>query len=243
MEGLRGSVVVSALLSFCLAAAACSTTVNEGGPGSSNPSSNGSDAGTNSQGDGGSPSSDGQAQNPGDKPAASNAEANIELDGTCPSFTACGGNPSGTYDYTAGCIDDVFANARQQCPGLDTSKAKVTIKGSIYFLANSALHRAITVTTSGSITFPQSCTAGQCATVENALKGTFDSVSCTGSSDCTCTISNVESESDATTYTISGSTVTTGDGEKYSICEKSGTLEYKGKSAGAEEGVWTLKKR
>src|SRR5688572_16604561 len=175
MEGLRGSMVVAAILSLSLAAA-CSTTVTDGGGSSgnnpNNPSNPQNPSNPSQTGDGGTSS------NPNDpaKPAASASEAVIDVDGTCPSFAACGGNPSGTYDYTAGCVEDVFKAARDQCPGLDTSKAKVTVKGSIYFLTSSALHREITVTTTGSITFPQSCTLGQCAMIQNGLKSSFDSV-------------------------------------------------------------------
>src|SRR5204863_2273609 len=128
----------------------------------------GKDGGTNPSTDGGT-----DPVNPTDKPAPSPTEATIDIDGTCPSFAGCGGSPSGTYDYAAGCIEDVFKQARSACPGLDTSKAKVTVKGSIYFLANAALHRAGTVTVSGSIKFPQSCSQGQCAAIEDGLKGSF----------------------------------------------------------------------
>ena len=95
----------------------------------------------------------------------------------------------------------------------------------------------------GSITLPAACAAGQCAAIESELKGAFDSVSCTGSSSCDCTISKTEVETDATTYTIQGSVVTTADGDEYSICEAGADLSYSGKSAGSEEGTFTLKKR
>lgn len=176
------------------------------------------------------------------KPAASTTAAEVDIDGTCTSFSACGGAPQGTYDYTGGCIEDVFAQARNACPALDTSKANVTVKGSIYFAGN-ALTRDVSVTLSGSITLPQSCTAGMCSAIETQLKSAFDSVSCSGSSDCTCTISKTDVEKSATTYTVSGNTATTADGETYSICEQGADFKYSGKSAGSEEGVYTLKKR
>lgn len=53
----------------------------------------------------------------------------------------------------------------------------------------------------------------------------------------------MERETDATTYTIDNGIVTTGDGDQYSICEKGAELAYAGKSAGSEEGSFTLKKR
>ena len=68
-------------------------------------------------------------------------------------------------------------------------------------------------------------------------------MSCTGSSACECTVSKTEKEADATTYTVQGSVVTTADGDEYAICENGAQLTYSGKSAGSEQGTFTLKKR
>lgn len=207
----------------------------------------GSSSGNNSSGnpavDGGSSgNADGGQSSSGSLPEASKTEAPVDIDGTCPSLTACGGSISGTYDYTAGCLADAFSAAKAQCPTLDTSGAKVIVKGSLYF-SDGELKRAATSTISGSIVVPASCSAGQCATVQAALKNAFDSVTCTGSSSCTCTISNTSATNNDTTYTVSGSTVTTGDGDTYSFCIEGSKLTYKGKAAGSEDGIWSLAKR
>jgi hypothetical protein len=201
-----------------------------------------SNTGTGSPSGETSPSPTNGGNTSGNAPAPSQTAAEIDIDGTCSAHEACGGNPQGTFDYTGGCIADAFAGARDACAGLDTTKAVVRAKGSVTFSGN-ALTRAVTVTTSGTITFPQSCTMGQCAAVESELKGAFDSVSCTGSSACTCTISKIDKTDDVTTYTIQGSVVTTADGDQYSICENGVQLSYSGKSAGSEQGTFTLKKR
>lgn len=231
-------LVVASSLSAC--------TVDNRGPA---PGSNGSSGGSASTDgsaspDGGSSQSNAPQSNdgPSDTPAPSQTAAEIDVDGTCSAWVACGGNPQGTFDYTGGCIEDVFAGARGACPALDTTKATVNVKGSVTFKGN-ALAREVTLTVGGALTFPQSCTFGQCATLESELKGAFDSVTCTGSSDCTCTVSKIENEKDATTYTIQGSLVTTADGDEYSICEQGSALSYSGKSAGSEQGTFTLKKR
>jgi hypothetical protein len=210
------------------------------------PDNGGSSSGGTTSSGGSSPSTPsnpegGTTQN-NEVPAPSQTAAEVDIDGSCSAFAACGGNPQGTYDYTGGCIEDVFAGARGACPALDTTKATVKVKGSITFAGN-ALTRDVTVMIGGSLTLPESCTAGQCAAIEAELKNAFDSVSCTGTGACTCTISNTENEKDATTYTIQGSLVTTADGDQYSICEKSADLSYSGKSVGSEQGTFTLKKR
>lgn len=231
---LLGIVLVTA------SASACSVNTVEKGGSSGSPDPSGS--GSTAAGDGGvSSGGDGSATD-GTRPPASTVEAPIDIDGTCPAFSACGGDPQGTFDYTGGCIDDVFANLRQSCPALDTSKLDVTVKGSITF-AGKALTRDVTVKMTGDIVFPEICTMGQCALLEGQLKGVFDSVSCTGSAACTCTVANDERDADATTYSISGSTLTTTDGDTYEICEQGGELSYRGKGAGAEEGAFRLKRR
>lgn len=226
--GLLSSVIVSVVT-----LAACTVTSTNDPPGSNTnpPSTNDPPSG----GDGGTPSSS-------DKPPAAKTAAPIDIDGTCPAFAACGGSPQGTYDYRSGCVDDVFADVRNSCPAVVTDGVDVTVTGSIYFLGN-ALHRSVTTQISGSIVFPASCTFGQCAMLQTQLGSAYDSISCTGSSSCTCTISDSKKTEDATTYTISGSTLTTADGDTYSICENGSDFEYKGAGAGSEQGVFQLKKR
>jgi hypothetical protein len=176
-------------------------------------------------------------------PAASHVAADVEVDGSCTALAACGGAPTGTWDYTSGCVEDVFAKAREQCAGLDASAVDVRVKGSLFFSA-AGLTRDASVTVSGSVVFPSSCALGQCETVESALKaGGFPTASCTGASSCTCAIDRTETTHDATTYTIDGSTVVTGDGERYSYCIEGGSLVYAGRSAGAEVGTWKLARR
>jgi hypothetical protein len=139
-------------------------------------------------------------------------------------------------------VEDVFAQARKSCATLDATNAKVTVQGSLQFAGNGLLRNS-TVKTSGTISIPVSCSQGQCALVQSALAMVFDSVKCTGAAACTCTIDDTTTVSNATTFAVSGDTVTTADGETYSICEEAGTLRYKGKSAGSEDGHWALKKR
>jgi hypothetical protein len=99
------------------------------------------------------------------------------------------------------------------------------------------------VKVSGSIGIPASCAAGQCSEVQAALAGTFDSVTCTGSAGCECEIVETRTVENTTVFTVVDDVVTTDDGEMYSFCAKDGLLQYSGRSAGADEGVWALKKR
>jgi hypothetical protein len=140
-------------------------------------------------------------------------------------------------------VDDALATVRKQCPSIDATGVQATVKGSIYFLGT-ALERDVTAAVSGTLVIPAACSAGQCPTVEAALKSAFDTATCTAQAGgCSCPISKIDHVVDATTYTLNGNTVTTDGGEVYSICESASTLTYNGSSAGAEKGTFTLKKR
>lgn len=236
---MRLRLVPSIVLSVVVLAA-CTVTSTEGpnnpsGPGNDPPA--GSDGGTS-----GSDAGQGGDSSTTEKPPASTTPVTVDIDGTCPAFTPCGGNPQGTYDYVGGCVEDVFAEVRNECPGLDSSGASVTGKGSIYFIGNT-LHRNVSTTISGTIVLPAACAAGQCALVAAQLTPLFGSVSCTGTASCSCTINHTVTTDDVTTYSISGNVAVTQDGATYEICENGSDLEYKGAGPGSEEGTYQLKKR
>jgi hypothetical protein len=178
-------------------------------------------------------------------PAASTTEASVQVAGSCPAFVACGGTPSGTYDYSGGC-SDVLGMLRRTCTGLNTTQTVVKVKGSIYFLADNALKRSVTIAVSGSVRIPASCVGGTCIIVEQGLSQYgFGNATCTdaGGGACDCTVSKTTPRNDSTTYTLEGNNVKTADGETYEICDDGASLKYKGKSAGTEEGSWELAKR
>ena len=217
-----------AVFAFLSVLTACSTTTNNGtGPGSSSGS------------DGGGGGGDGSTTT---VPPPASSEANVDLDGTCPAFEACGGAPQGTYDYAGGCIADALASVKAQCPTVDGSGLKVTVRGSLTFLGDALTRDAVAVT-SGTIVLPASCSQGQCAAVQSALETAFDSATCTGTTACSCTVKRTDTTKNATTFSVAGTTLTTADGDAYAICTAGSSLKYQGKSAGAEDGLWHLNKR
>ena len=194
-------------------------------------------------------SSSGTASSSGSttKPPASTTEAPITIDAACPAFTACGGTLDGAWDYQKGCVGDQFGTVRQACPALDTSGLKVSVKGTIYFLGGGALERNVTSSVTGVIKFPESCATslGQtCDDVEAFFKNDFPNIDCSKvGSECNCTASRSDTNTAATTYTVTGNTVKTADGDEYDFCVAGSTLTYSGKTKEAEEGVFELKKR
>lgn len=225
------------------ASAPSSSSTSSGAASSSSGASSSSSGESSTSSSGASTSSSGGSSS-GDVPAASTKEVDIQFNAACAAFTPCGNTPSGTYDYTAGCVGDVFAQARANCDALDTSKAKATVKGSIYFLAGGALKRDVTVRVSGTLTFPNSCVFGQCALAETGLKTQFPNATCAANgANCDCTIDRTETNTAATTFTVVGNTINTADGDTYEHCVAGTSFKYKGNSAGAEGGTWELMRR
>jgi hypothetical protein len=232
-------LTVFALLSIVIAA--CSSTTNNGTGGGSS-SGGTSDGGPVTPGSDGGGGGGGGGDGSTTVPAPSTTEASVDLDGTCPAFTACGGAPQGTYDYTGGCIADALAAVRAQCPTVDASGLKVTVRGSLTFVGDALTRDAVAVT-SGTLVLPATCSQGQCAAVQSALATAFDSASCTGTTACTCTVKRTDTTKNATTFSVAGTTLTTADGDSYAICSAGSSLKYQGKSAGAEDGLWELNRR
>ena len=110
MRLLLPGLVVASFVSLV----ACTVQNSPGTGGASSSSSGGSSSGGSS----GAPSADGGGTTSSSSGGSSGSSGGnpsggpVKIDGTCSAFQACGGNPQGTYDYTGGCIEDVFAGAR-----------------------------------------------------------------------------------------------------------------------------------
>ncbi|HVH40829.1 MAG TPA: hypothetical protein VM925_00755 [Labilithrix sp.] len=142
--------------------------------------------------------------------------------GTCPAFTACGGDVIGTWAVSGGCVSaDTFAAAKQPpCEGVQESDVVIKAAGTMVATATT-IHRKSKVDMSAKLFIPQACAAqagGNCALVEYGLTneiepGTpplFDKASCTsaGGGACNCTVSRATAEDETSDYTVAGNTLT-----------------------------------
>jgi hypothetical protein len=158
----------------------------------------------------------------------------IELTyGACADVTPCGGDPKGTWRYSAGCIRSaVFANAKAQCPLLAESNVKARMRG-VVTITDTGLDRNAAVDFSATLTIPDTCTQGfGCAAVPLLLTQPapvgpgFDTATCTGTTTCTCEVAKHFTDQVTTTYTQSGSTLTTGASETFAVCVDGAKLSY-----------------
>ena len=162
----------------------------------------------------------------------------------CPALAACGGAPlPGTWHYTAGCVNNPFSAARQACGQITFSSLQGTVKGSVVFAAGTVTRR-VTTNVSGTINVPASCLQGvvTCAQMQAQLRQQYANATCAAAgAGCDCTVSEQQQIDDASSYSVTGSTITVGSGT-YDYClAPASTLKYRRTgNANVEDGLMTL---
>jgi hypothetical protein len=135
---------------------------------------------------------------------------------SCGPMPPCGGDVVGTWSYVQGCVNnDAFAaSLTMTCPGMTVSISNFALSGSVSFdadlsYATSSGVETLTVTEM----LPPSCLNGiTCSALQSSLSqvSQFQSVTCSGSSSCTCDIvTSMDIVPQAGTYSTSGTTITT----------------------------------
>lgn len=169
--------------------------------------------------------------------------------GSCQPFTACGGDPTGTWKYAAGgCVDALQV---AQCPQLTVSTPSFKIRGIVTFAGGTATRHAEAVFTA-KLGIPKACVdalpIASCAGVQLGLTlapptgAGLDSATCTsdGAGGCSCDVMDTTTEQSTGPYVVEngGMTIrTTNDDKTYDFCVGGdagpNTLTYRETTAGA----------
>lgn len=154
--------------------------------------------------------------------------------GACPEFTACGGDETGSWKVTGGCLsEEVLADAKAACAGFTTSNEVIKAKGTVTADgANVVRQTQVKLTADAHI--PASCTSavgGDCTLVALGAQAQlgFDKATCAaadGGDGCDCSVEKTILEQSADTYTKNGNTITTGAGDTFDYCVAAGKLSY-----------------
>jgi hypothetical protein len=156
--------------------------------------------------------------------------------GTCPAATPCGGDPQGTWNYSAGgCIAELTT---AQCSGFVVKKSFVKSKGTITIGATT-LKRDVTASITATVELPTSCGRGfPCSLLGIGLKLAppdgpgFDTANCKDSATpnvCECEVAKTATEKSETTYTVEGNTISTADNFTYDYCVQGNKMTYRDK--------------
>jgi hypothetical protein len=138
--------------------------------------------------------------------------------GKCGDTSACGGDVTGTWKISSTCFDmEPQMPGSMSCPGATAQSADLAMSGTVTYGADKTYQSNVTVTGKVVIKMPASCLTQQgvtvtCAQLQTALQSSdegYESVSCTGSSDCSCTMQLApETEMQSGTYSTAGGKLT-----------------------------------
>ena len=215
---------------------ACSSAGGGGGGDGGQDGSTPQGDGSTPQGDGGNPQTDGGGGGP----------FNVQFPATCPAFSACGGSIEGTtWDYSSGCVDDPFGQAKQFCPSLQVQNPMGSGSGTLSFTGGKVTRKA-KITTSATLVIPPACTMGviPCSTIQAQLANVGVKGTCTGSGGtCNCAVTKTDDIDEAGQYAVVGNTVVVNGSNEYDFCVQGGKMGHRAKDQDAEPGTYELTKR
>lgn len=181
-----------------------------------------------------------------------------ESSNACGNSAGCGGDVVGTWAITSTCVkvDAVQMMGSMGCPGITSSDASVDMTGTVTYEAGGTFRSNVTLNVSVTVSVPASCLMQQgttltCAQLQDGLEGsstTFASISCTGSSGCSCVAQlGRQQQASSGTYTTSGSTLTQSaagnDPERNAYCVNGNTLTLSPDPSSGTAGTITLTKQ
>ncbi len=218
------------------AAVACSSVPANSDAGTTTPTPSSTATGTTAP-DTGAPPVDASASAP-DTAVPLPPPATFDItSGTCVETPSCGGSLEGTWDYSAACVPtNALSGLASACPTASFTKLAGKMSGRLTVRGN-VIERKATVAVNADVTVPAACAqpVGGCAGVSAVLRAGpgVKSANCTGTGSCDCTIdADLVLDKSGTTFTTSGNTLTTSDGDEYSYCVTGGKLTHKQTKSG-----------
>jgi hypothetical protein len=155
--------------------------------------------------------------------------------GTCGNVEPCGGAVTGTWKFTADCINltALQPTAETICATASIGAASATISGNVTFNSDQTYELQETETALISWTIPSTCTSGTtCAAFGAGVAAQLDTGEtfvCTGTTTCGCTETAASVTTDNGTYSAGGTSLSlisalTGNGESGGYCVQGSTL-------------------
>jgi len=197
------------------------------------------DAGTQTGTDAGNTETDSGNKQPekdaGDKDASAFEGVDITY-GKCPDFAKCGGDVTGSWKVSGGCVsDDAFAEAKVKCPGLQESDVAIKASGTVVATATT-IQRKTTAQITAKVSVPKSCSPiPDCSLIAGGLQSgavpgapKFEKATCADSgANCDCDVVATVTEDTDDEYTTSGNVLTTKDPARtFDYCAKADTVTY-----------------
>ncbi len=166
--------------------------------------------------------------------------------GSCGEPSGCGGDVTGSWKITSSCLQLELSMDDMSCAGITRKVSDVTVTGTATYNSDKTYQASLTVSALFEMNLPAACLTQQnvtltCAQLQQSLQGDaaangFESVSCTGSSGCVCSLKlTPQTASSSGTYSTSGGTITQtetgGTPDDSSYCVQGSTLTLSAGSA------------
>jgi hypothetical protein len=128
----------------------------------------------------------------------------------CGQVQPCGGDLTGTWSFTNTCLTSkgITDGEAASCAGVTFTVTALSASGTLTFNADMT-YTATSLMNGGTLDYnvPASCASSCSGLAANLQAGSgVQSATCSGSSDCSCTVVKAETFSETGTYTTSGST-------------------------------------
>ena len=150
----------------------------------------------------------------------------------------------GTWYYTAGCVNDPFAQVRAFCATATIDNVMGTGRGCVTF-APTVVNRRVAVSVTGNVTIPPSCLMGvlTCAQIQTTIAASFPGAMCSAAGGgCSCTLTASSNINDnQSPYAYTAGVLTVGAGTYNTCVSPAGTLKYtRTGGQSLEDGQFTL---
>jgi len=176
-------------------------------------------------------------------------------------FTACGGDPTGTWHVSGICSENNLTTTMNQMYASQSSACATVVKSVDLSIAGTVTYTSGTVTynmnnsVAFSMSFSSACISGMlnmsgtmnaslCSSLGTSLtnSGTMTGTCSLSGSNCDCTISEKMTDSSSYPYSVSGSTITESGGDSYDFCVSGKTMSERQDSSDLGFAVLSLTK-
>jgi hypothetical protein len=161
--------------------------------------------------------------------------------GTCATFTSCGGNVSGTWAFSGGCVNDPLATSESLCPTLQVVSQTASATGTVTF-TSALITRSYATSYTMDVLVPTACVLESCAEIQTGLSAYIPNAVCTAVSDgCSCTGSVTSAATQEASYSIVNDQIVTASGDHYAYCVTGTDMKYEHVSGPSPEvGTYDL---
>ncbi|NOY93064.1 MAG: hypothetical protein GXP55_17915 [Deltaproteobacteria bacterium] len=182
-------------------------------------------------------------------PAPAWADLTVGEPGTCPAFSACGGDIVGAWDVSGGCFEFAVESTLSSCPGASVTRRTGRGRGCVAFGADGVARRVAESEVEIDVFVPAVCASFvSCSTIESQIRARGLDANCPADAagNCECVVRSATRIDDTDTYSTTATEIVGGtSGKRWEYCVTGSQLNYRdtSPSGSREPGVVELTRR